>query len=265
MKELHLLAISASPRVKGNSNFLLERAVYGAKETGKENLGIELYSFHGKRFAACRQCYGCDKTQGECTIKDDFQELRDKWLIADIIVYSVPVYHMSIPGQLKCFFDRLGQSLSKRYPSGRRGEQPLHLKIVGNIAQGMDLFAGQEHAIRELINHSLLMNCVPITGNTYIGGGGWTIGSRDTTKIESMAENRDPAALLSISAAESIGKRAVQLALILKTGCREHLDLLKREWVFQPIVERLDKEDAERTETGDCYGISQNHLDDKQA
>lgn len=245
MKELQLLAISASPRAKGNSNSLLERAVYGAKEIGKGNLSTELYSFQGRHFAACRQCYGCDKTQGECVIEDDFQELRDRWVAADIIIYSVPVYHLSIPGQLKCFFDRLGQSLNKRYPSRRRGEQPLHLKIVGNIAQGMDLFAGQENAVRDLTNHALLMNCVPITGSTYIGGGGWTMGSRDTTKIKSLAEERDPAALLSISGAESIGRRSVQLALILRTGCQEHLDLLKSEWVFQPIVERLNREDTE--------------------
>lgn len=239
MKPLNLLAVSASPRREGNSLFLLDRAVHGAKEIAQNSLTVETFSFHAKQVGPCVQCYQCDKTQGECMRKDDFQELRDKWLAADIVLYSVPVYHFSIPAQLKCFFDRLGQSVSKRYPRTRRGEQALHLKIVGSIAQGLDIFSGQEHALMDLAKHAILANCIPVTGNTYVGGGGWTAWSRDTDKIESLAREGDAIASFSVFAAESVGKRAVQLAMILRAGCEQLVSMLQGEEAFRPLLERM--------------------------
>lgn len=240
MNKLNLLGISVSPRSNGNSTFLLKQAIHGAINVGKENLNIDNYSFRGKHFAPCAQCYQCDGTKGECVIKDCFQELRDKWLAADIVLYSVPIYHFSIPGQLKCFLDRLGQTLSKRYPLKTYGQQALHLKVVGGFAQGMDVFYGQENALLDLVKHALVMNCIPVTCNTAVGVGGWTMLSRDTNKIETLAREGDPLALSSVRAAESIGKRAVQLAMILQAGCRELIDMLKKEDAFRLVLERLD-------------------------
>ena len=241
MKRLNLLGVSASPRGEGNSLFLLERAIDSARRIGGEDLQVETFAFHGKRVGPCVQCYQCDETQGECVIKDDFQGLRDKWLEADIVIYSVPVYHFSIPAQLKAFFDRLGQSVSKRYPRARRGEQALHLKVIGGIAQGLDIFSGQEHALMDLVRHAVLENCIPVSGNTYVGAGGWTTWSRDSHKIKSLAEQGDAIALFSISAAESIGKRAVQLARIIRAGCQDQVAMLEGEDAFLPLLERLGK------------------------
>lgn len=243
MERLNLLGVAASPRGEGNSLFLLERAIQAARQVGGEGLHVETFAFHGKRVGPCVQCYQCDKTRGECVIKDDFHELREKWLAADIVLYSVPVYHFSIPAQLKSFFDRLGQSTSKRYPRTRRGEQALHLKIVGGIAQGLDIFSGQEHALMDLVQHAVLENCIPISGNAYVGAGGWTAWSRDTRKIESLAAQGDAIASFSVSAAESIGRRAVWLALILRAGSRELITLLEGEDAFLPLLERLNRSD----------------------
>lgn len=240
-EELNLLGVAASPRANGNSFFLLERAIQAARETGGERVHVETFAFHGKRVSPCMQCYQCDKTRGECVIQDDFRELRDKWLDADIVLYSVPVYHFAIPAQLKAFFDRLGQSASKRYPRTRKGEQALHLKIVGGIAQGLDIFSGQEQALMDLVKHAVLENCIPISGDTYIGVGGWTTWSRETNRIESLAEQGDAIALFSVSAAESMGKRAVQLALILRAGARQLINLLEQEQAFLPLLERLKR------------------------
>ncbi len=240
-EELNLLGVAASPRANGNSFFLLERAIQAARETAGERIHVETFAFHGKRVGPCVQCYQCDKTRGECVIKDDFSELREMWLAADIVLYSVPVYHFSIPAQLKAFFDRLGQSASKRYPRARKGEQALHLKVVGAIAQGLDIFSGQEHALMDLIQHAVLENCIPISGDTYVGVGGWTMWSRETNRIESLAKQGDAIALFSVSAAESMGRRAVQLALILRAGARQFINLLEQEQAFLPLLERLKR------------------------
>lgn len=246
MEELTLLGISASPRGDGNSLFLLQRAIEGAKSINFENLHlkVEVFSFRGKRFSSCEHCYGCERSKGECAIKDDFQELRDKWVDADIVIYSVPVYHSSIPGQLRCFHDRLGMSLSKRYPVIKQGNKVFyppryHLKVVGNIAQGLDIFAGQERALQELIIHAMLSNCIPISGDSYFGAGGWTARSRDKNSIEALAQAGDACAQTSVAEATSVGKRAVQLAAILRTGFHEMRTMLEQDQAFRPVLQRL--------------------------
>lgn len=239
MSRLILQGIAASPRKDANSLFLLEQAFEGARREASGRLTIERFSFHGKRIFPCIQCYRCDETAGDCVIRDDFQELRDAWLKADIVIYSVPVWHLSIPSQLKAFFDRLGQSLSKRYVCEHRGERALHLKVIGNIAQGMDIFAGQEHALLDLMHHTVLQNCLPVSGDTYIGVGGWARWSRDPDRIERLAEQGDVVGQFSITAAQSLGKRCVQIASVLRAGFERNGKLLESDPAFRPVRERL--------------------------
>jgi len=239
MNRLSLLGITASPRQEGNSAFLLNCAIDEATKHAGESLAVKRFSFHAKKISPCVQCYACDGTRGECVIPDDFRELRDLWLEADIILYSVPVWHLSIPSQLKAFFDRLGQSLSKRFVRQQRGEQAIHLKVVGNIAQGMDIFSGQERALLDLMNHAVLQNCIPVSGETYIGVGGWARWSRDTDRIEKLANDGDPAAESSVAAAGILGRRCVELAAILKAGFLQMENLIRKEPAYRPILERL--------------------------
>ena len=71
---MKILAISMSPRAKGSTVTLLEKALEGAREAGAET---ELYSVSGKKIEGCDGCWGCAKT-GQCHIKDDMQGLYDK-------------------------------------------------------------------------------------------------------------------------------------------------------------------------------------------
>jgi multimeric flavodoxin WrbA len=108
MKPLRVLGFCGSPR-KGNTLFLLEKALEAAKRAA-DGVEVTSVSLRGKVVAPCNSCFWCVTHGGECKIGDDFQELIEKWLSAHVILYAFPVYHMSIPGQLKCFIDRLGQS-----------------------------------------------------------------------------------------------------------------------------------------------------------
>jgi multimeric flavodoxin WrbA len=219
---LKILGISASPRGKANSSYLLERALHRAKEVLKE-AEIDVYTFDGKTFSGCTHCYGCRK-KGNCVIQDDFQDLAERWMAADAIIYSVPVYHMSIPGQLKCFIDRLGQSsFPKLAPSEGQSGMTKLLKCIGIIVQGMHIFAGQEHAMTALVNHALIMGCVPIAGNlpeSYIGVGGWTEGLREKGAIEHLSAQGTISARTAVAAAESLGQNVAHLARIIQAGHR---------------------------------------------
>lgn len=105
--QIHILGLCASPR-QGNSDFLLDKALEIASGARTE---VKRFSLGRKPIAPCDACMAHRALKGECRIKDAFQEMRDLWLGADVVIYSFPVYHMGIPAQLKSFLDRLGNSL----------------------------------------------------------------------------------------------------------------------------------------------------------
>jgi multimeric flavodoxin WrbA len=216
MVDLKLLGICGSPR-KGNSEFLLKRALEYAEKILPHSLTTEIFHIRGKNFSPCIHCNRCIDSKGECVQNDDFQVLRDKWVDADIIVYSVPVYHMGIPGQLKCFIDRLGHSLP------RKEIVKKSLKAIGIIVQGIYLFSGQEPTIQQLVSHALLMGAIPVVpdqniGTGLLGVGGWTSKDRDRNAIEKRYQQGEMEARILIEASETMIKRALKIISLLRAG-----------------------------------------------
>ncbi len=241
MDKVKLLGISASPRKSGNSRYLLERALKAAEQTAPDGVRSELYSFAGKKIAPCISCFRCTEL-GDCAIEDDFQGLRDKWAEADAIIYSAPVYHIGIPGQLKCFIDRLGNTLYHYYG----GQVSRSLKSVGVVVQGSHLFAGQEQVITTLISHAVLLSCVPVAGDpwpSYLGAAGWTRNEMRKDSMRQLHEEGEADALVSVAAAESLGKRVVQMALLLRAGGEASRDMLRGDGGYDAFLGRLVSRD----------------------
>ncbi len=99
---MKILGLSFSPRKQGNTEILLGEVLGAAKEEGAET---ELYSVAGKNIKPCDGCWGCRET-GKCHIKDDMQELYNKLLEADGIIFGTPVYFYNMTGQGKTVIDR---------------------------------------------------------------------------------------------------------------------------------------------------------------
>jgi len=238
--KIELLGICASAR-KGNSLFLLKKALASAKRLPMaKQISTRLVELEGKAIAPCLSCHKCAKTKGECIIEDDFQMVRDHWVNADVILYSVPVYHLSIPGQLKCFLDRLGNSQRKIYkiPSPRR------LKVIGAISQGSHLFAGQEMAVSFLLQHAVLMRCVPVTGDgwqSYLGASGWTRAQRSPQAIKKDLGHEEMDAQVTVRACETLTQRCLEMALILKAGGRALKEILEADPAYAPFLKNLNR------------------------
>ncbi len=238
MNEDHLtvLGINGSPR-EGNSLFLLQEALQAAREVDPGKVLIEQYSFRAKKFGPCVGCFRCteEKSMGECVIKDDFQSLRDLWLKADVIIYSVPVYHVGIPGQVKCFIDRLGNTINRYY----RLTAPRFLKVVGAIAQGSHFAAGQELAVTFLLHHAVLKNCLPVSGDgweSYLGACGWTRADRNPEAIQKLHEAGEPDAVVAVKSARSLGKRTTEVGLLLRVGRTHMEDFLRSDPSYRPFL-----------------------------
>jgi multimeric flavodoxin WrbA len=99
---MKILGILCSPRIKGNTVVLLEEVFRGAKQEGAET---ELYSISDKKIEPCQGCMSCWET-GECIIEDDMQDLGDKMIAADGIVFGTPIYFYNMTAQAKAIIDR---------------------------------------------------------------------------------------------------------------------------------------------------------------
>lgn len=97
-----VLVLSASPRRKGNSDYLCDEFIRGAKEAGHET---EKIFFHDKKINYCLGCGACYNTH-KCVQKDDMAEVLDKMVCADVLVLATPVYFYTMNAQLKTLIDR---------------------------------------------------------------------------------------------------------------------------------------------------------------
>ena len=237
MMTVKVLGICASPR-HGNSLFFLNKAM---DVTDEMSIPVEKKIYHlsaGKKIQPCNSCYKCWERSGRCVFEDDFEDLQQLWIASDVVIYSVPVYHLSIPGQLKCFIDRLGHSFHGYYsiPSVR------HLKVIGILAQGASLYGGQELTIEYLIMHSVLLNSIPVAGDgseSHIGAGAWTGGGLDAKAMEIMKQKEEKDLETALRGAQSVVRRAVEVAAIVKTGAVGLSEILNKDARYRPYLDRV--------------------------
>ncbi len=98
-----LLILKGSPREKGNSAVLADRAAAGAAESGWQVDSVYLQSMD---IRACDGCDLCIDTGEYCVIDDDMQQLYPKLLAADALLLASPVYWFTYSAQLKLCIDR---------------------------------------------------------------------------------------------------------------------------------------------------------------
>jgi multimeric flavodoxin WrbA len=68
---------------------------------------IEKISVVDKNIGHCIGCFNCwVKTPGECVIKDDSQELLQKYINCDLVIYLTPIVFGGYSYELKKFLDR---------------------------------------------------------------------------------------------------------------------------------------------------------------
>ncbi|MDD2898226.1 MAG: flavodoxin family protein [Desulfuromonadaceae bacterium] len=100
---MKILAINGSPKgMHGNTGRLLEEVLSGVEEFGAETEIVNLKTVHVQ---PCIGCDGCHKT-GICTIKDDYETIKERLLVCDGFILASPNYIFSVSAQMKALFDR---------------------------------------------------------------------------------------------------------------------------------------------------------------
>jgi multimeric flavodoxin WrbA len=108
---IKVLGISTSPRIKGNSDLLLRRALAGAESAGTNT---EYLRLHDYQVGPCIECNACYAT-GLCKVQDDYQQLLKKILDADRIIFATPIFFMTVCAQAKMLIDRCQSLWAHKY------------------------------------------------------------------------------------------------------------------------------------------------------
>ena len=108
---MRILIINGSPKgEKSNSLRLTHAFVEGIKKENQSKqilTEIEQLDVLKLDIKGCRGCFACWKsTPGKCCIRDDMTSVLLKFLWADVIIYSFPLYYFNVPGSLKNLIDR---------------------------------------------------------------------------------------------------------------------------------------------------------------
>ncbi|MCX8082872.1 MAG: flavodoxin family protein [bacterium] len=111
-----IVGISGSPRIKGNSEILLDTCLKVLKDSGAD---IEKFILNEMKFVPCQECADIRK-DGRCKIQDDMQKIYPAIEEADAVIVASPVFFGSVSAQTKMMIDRfqcqwLGINIFKTY------------------------------------------------------------------------------------------------------------------------------------------------------
>jgi multimeric flavodoxin WrbA len=121
---LRILGIMGSPRIKGNTDLLLDEALKGAQSQGAY---VEKIIVDELEIAPCHENYGCIE-DGNCVIRDDMDSIYPKLLEADVVIVASPIFFYGLTSQVKALIDRCQALWARKYvlkqnppDTGRKG------------------------------------------------------------------------------------------------------------------------------------------------
>lgn len=183
---LKIVGVVCSPRLGGNTEILVKKALTSAKEVGSNT---QLITLSSKQIKPCDHCRACYAT-GNCSIKDDMQDIYPHLLSADGIIIGSPVYFWSVTGQAKVFIDR---TYALRHPTYR-----LEGKVGGAIVVAST--RGQVQTLALINTFYLGQRMIPI----HLG-----VDGRASKKGEIIKD------IQAMTAADNLGKNMVKLITTL--------------------------------------------------
>jgi len=97
-----VVAIGGSPRLKGNTNYLIDEVL---REISSHGIQTEKFIISEYQINPCQGHENCSEFS-ECQQKDDASWILEKFRQADGVILASPVYYYNMSAQLKTFMDR---------------------------------------------------------------------------------------------------------------------------------------------------------------
>ena len=135
---MKVFAVLGSRNPNGQTARATNALLQGMASAGSE---IEKVFLTEVEIERCRQCeesgWGLCRTEGQCTIEDDFAGLVDKLLEADVVVFATPVYFGDLSESMRAFLDRLRRTCIHEGSEDRFSDKPaLGICVAGGGGGG---------------------------------------------------------------------------------------------------------------------------------
>lgn len=144
----NILVITSSPRVKGNSNSLVQSFMEGAKEKGHNVMHFDAAN---KKILPCTACGLCWSKGKPCIFNDDSNLIEEMMFLADTIVFISPIYWYTFNAQMKLIQDKMYPYVSTKKP------QSLNIKDAVLIScchdDSMQTFSGAIETYKEMLKY----------------------------------------------------------------------------------------------------------------
>ncbi len=142
---MKVLGIMGSPRMKGNTDLLLDEALKGAASQRAE---VEKILVDKLQIAPCKEYYGCLK-DGKCVIKDDMDDIYDKLLATDAVIIASPIFFYTVSAQLMLLISRCQALWARKYVLKNMDiPEKKGAFIAVGATRGAKLFDGPKLTIR---------------------------------------------------------------------------------------------------------------------
>ena len=124
---MKVLVLNGSPKKKSDTMQLTESFLKGFSEGAEAE--IEIMNVIEKEINPCIGCFGCwIKKEGRCVLDDDQNELLDKYVEADVVIWSFPLYCFGMPSHLKAVLDRMIPFV--KMDMAQCGDEVRHVSLV---------------------------------------------------------------------------------------------------------------------------------------
>ena len=198
---MKVLIINASPRMNGNTAFLLDEM---KKVFHSFNVEVEEVRIGNQDIRGCIGCNYCQSHDGQCVFKDLVNETSPKLKEADGLVVAAPVYYGSPNGTVISFLDRL--FYSKNYS--------LKMKVGAGFAIARR--AGTTASF-DVLNKYFTISGMPVVSGDY-----WNNGfGREAGEIQKDDEG--------LRNARVVAKRMVFLMTAIKEAKEKYPEMLEEE------------------------------------
>ena len=172
---MKILILQGSPNTNGSTAMLAREFAAGAREAGHD---VDIVDVASLDIAPCTGCVACGYG-GPCAQYDDFDELREQILAADMMVFATPLYYYGMTAQLKAVVDRFC-SANPRI-SGKRLKSAL-LSVAWNDDSWT--FDALEAHYDTLVRYLNLRDC-----GRVLGGGCGTLSMTKRSGYPEQARN----------------------------------------------------------------------------
>lgn len=103
---MKILIINGSPKGEKSDTLHITNAFVEGLCQENNDAQREAVDLSKLNIEFCKGCFSCWKKGGQCVIEDDVAPFLQKYINSDIVIWSMPLYHYSMPAKAKALMER---------------------------------------------------------------------------------------------------------------------------------------------------------------